>query len=34
VWALAKQTGTFEHRLRYPGEDDRYEKAKLDRLGL
>lgn len=34
IWALAKETGKFEDRLRYPGEDDVYEKPKLDRLGL
>jgi peptidoglycan-N-acetylglucosamine deacetylase len=34
IWALAKETGRFENRLRYPGEDDVYEKPVLDRLGL
>jgi peptidoglycan-N-acetylglucosamine deacetylase len=34
IWALAKETGRFEDRLRYPGEDDVYEKPVLDRLGL
>lgn len=34
IWALAKETGRFEARLRYPGEDDVYEKPVLDRLGL
>ena len=34
IWALAKETGRFENRLRYPGEDDSYEKPVLDRLGL
>jgi peptidoglycan/xylan/chitin deacetylase (PgdA/CDA1 family) len=34
VWALAKETGRFENRLRYPGEDDAYEKPKMDALGL
>lgn len=34
IWALAKETGQFEGRLRYPGEDDVYEKPLLDRLGL
>jgi peptidoglycan/xylan/chitin deacetylase (PgdA/CDA1 family) len=34
IWALAKETGKFEVRLRYPGEDDTYEKPVLDRLGL
>jgi hypothetical protein len=34
LWALAKETGKFDSVLRYPGEDDVYEKLKLDRLGL
>jgi peptidoglycan-N-acetylglucosamine deacetylase len=34
IWALAKEAGKFESRLRYPGEDDTYEKPLLDRLGL
>src|SRR5712664_1692103 len=34
IWALAKETGRFEGRLRYPGEDDVYEKPKMDALGL
>ena len=34
VWAAAKATGRFEGRLRYPGEDDSYEKPKMDALGL
>jgi peptidoglycan/xylan/chitin deacetylase (PgdA/CDA1 family) len=34
IWALAKETGKFDSRLRYPGEDDVYEKPLLDRLGL
>jgi peptidoglycan/xylan/chitin deacetylase (PgdA/CDA1 family) len=34
IWALAKETGRFEDRLRYPGEDDVYEKPKMDALGL
>lgn len=34
IWALAKETGKFDGRLRYPGEDDVYEKPALDRLGL
>jgi peptidoglycan-N-acetylglucosamine deacetylase len=32
IWALAKETGKFT--LRYPGEDDVYEKPILDKLGL
>jgi len=34
VWALAKATGRYDSMLRYPGEDDAYEKPKLDALGL
>jgi hypothetical protein len=34
IWALAKETGRFEGELRYPGEDDVYEKPILDRLHL
>lgn len=34
IWAFAKETGKFEGRLRYPGEDDVYEKPRIDRLGL
>src|SRR5215469_6681067 len=34
VWALAKETGRFEGRLRYPGEDEVYERPKLDALEL
>jgi len=34
VWALAKQSGKFEHLLRYPAEDGDYEKARMDALGL
>lgn len=34
VWALAKETGRFNDLLRYPGEDEVYEKPKMDALGL
>jgi hypothetical protein len=34
LWALAKEAGKFESLLRYPGEDDIYEKPMLDRLAL
>lgn len=34
VWALAKESGRFEDRLRYPAEDWVYEAAALDRRGL
>lgn len=34
VWAAAKASGRFEGQLRYPGEDDVYEKPKMDAAGL
>jgi peptidoglycan/xylan/chitin deacetylase (PgdA/CDA1 family) len=34
IWALAKESGKFDSVLRYPGEDDKYEKPKMDALGL
>jgi peptidoglycan-N-acetylglucosamine deacetylase len=34
VWALAKEAGRFDDRLRYPGESDTYEKPQMDALGL
>lgn len=34
LWAMAKESGKFEGKLRFPGESDEYEKDKLDRLGL
>jgi peptidoglycan/xylan/chitin deacetylase (PgdA/CDA1 family) len=34
IWSLAKEHGGFEDQLRYPGEDDTYEKPKMDRLLL
>jgi peptidoglycan-N-acetylglucosamine deacetylase len=34
VWALAKETGRFNDRLRYPGEDGEFERPKMDALGL
>jgi peptidoglycan-N-acetylglucosamine deacetylase len=34
IWALAKESGKFNDILRYPGEDDVYEKPKMDKLGL
>jgi hypothetical protein len=34
IWSLAKADGRFESRLRYPGEDDTYEKGPMDALGL
>jgi peptidoglycan-N-acetylglucosamine deacetylase len=34
VWALAAESGRFKQRLRWPSEDDVYEKPKMDALGL
>ncbi len=34
IWALAKQTGRYNDILRYPGEDESYEKEAMDKLGL
>ena len=34
LWALAKESGRFEDRLRYPGEDSVYEKDAMDRENL
>jgi hypothetical protein len=34
IWALANETGRFVDRLRYPGENDTYEKPVLDQLRL
>lgn len=34
IWALAKQTGRYDAKLRYPGEDEKYEKNAMDKLGL
>jgi len=34
VWALAAETGRFKDRLRWPGEEDTYEKPEMDILGL
>ena len=34
IWAIAKQSGRFDSLLRYPGEDSKYETAKMDQLGL
>ena len=34
IWALAKESGRHEDELRYPGEDEIYEKPKMDALGL
>jgi len=34
VWAVAKERGGYESMLRYPGEDETYEAARMDALGL
>lgn len=34
VWALAKESGKYENKLRYPAEDGEYEKKAMDLLGL
>lgn len=34
IWSLAKQTGHYNDKLRYPGEDESYEKEAMDKLGL
>jgi peptidoglycan/xylan/chitin deacetylase (PgdA/CDA1 family) len=34
IWALAKQSGKYESILRYPAEDEQYEKPRMDALGL
>jgi peptidoglycan-N-acetylglucosamine deacetylase len=34
VWALAKESGRFSERLRYPGEDGVYEEPKMNALAL
>ena len=34
MWAAAKASGRFEGQLRYPGEDEPYEKPAMDALGL
>lgn len=34
IWALAKEAGKFESILRYPGEDEPYEKPRMDALNL
>ena len=34
IWSLAKQSGKYDDSLRYPAEDSRYEKEKMNKLGL
>lgn len=34
IWALAKDSGKYKDKLRYPAEDSKYEKERMDKLGL
>jgi peptidoglycan/xylan/chitin deacetylase (PgdA/CDA1 family) len=34
IWQLAKETGRFDDKLRYPAEDGAYEDARMNELGL
>ncbi|MEM9341057.1 MAG: polysaccharide deacetylase family protein [Bacteroidota bacterium] len=34
IWALTKDSGIYDDLLRYPAEDGKYEKEKMDELGL
>lgn len=34
IWSLAKESKKFDDILRYPAEDSRYEKDRMDKLGL
>jgi peptidoglycan/xylan/chitin deacetylase (PgdA/CDA1 family) len=34
IYSLAKQSGNYDESLRYPAEDSRFEKDKMDALGL
>lgn len=34
VWAAAKETGKYDAELRYPGEDEAYERPAMDQFGL
>lgn len=34
IWSLAKASGRYSSKLRYPGEDEVYEKEPMDKLGL
>ncbi len=34
IWAMAKETGRYSNQLRYPAEDSRYEKPKMEKMGL
>lgn len=34
IYAMAKESGKYEKSLRYPAEDSRYEKDKMNKIGL
>jgi peptidoglycan/xylan/chitin deacetylase (PgdA/CDA1 family) len=34
IWSMAKESGKYDESLRYPAEDSRYEKDKMNKLGL
>ena len=34
IWSLAKESGKYENKLRYPAEDSMYEEEKMKALGL
>lgn len=34
IYSMAKQSGKYKQSLRYPAEDSRYEKGKMEKLGL
>ena len=34
IWSLAKESGLYDDKLRYPAEDSRYEQPKMDSLNL
>jgi hypothetical protein len=34
IWSLAKESKKFDDILRYPAADSRYEKDRIDKLGL
>lgn len=34
IWSMARESGRYEGRLRYPAEDSRYEEVAMNQLGL
>lgn len=34
IWSIAKETGRYENKLRYPAEDSQYEVEKFKKIGL